>query len=785
LEEPAETAIDNEASLQPDVAVPTTTTNTNTNVYSPLRTNLFMTPQPNNQSNNNNENNNDNILVVNPVPPKRMYCCSCHVTNRIDPSLTFLKIPKTTINILPKTTDDKRLKYYTEHLRRKLYCQRLAVPITKRDRQYLTFCSLHQLQSECVDVNYKKQDGTRETVSVKVTLPVDVTAPTVPSTRSNKLLISTPPPRSWSCKKKVVDTQDTIATTEDADLVSITFQEDDDNQQHNDDDNDAIVDMSGSVSATVDSEEDVEVEAEVIGVKLPEKKFRLCCFHKCSSRLSTRMTRIPTICNHLPKQYNTHNYKRMFRVARIVYRTECLKRVGVVNYATAGLQQDFRICYKHKMESIYKVIEYTDLKGELQYQKVTMVVPIAYDDKNKPSDRLATGRRSGRGLWKTKIDETKRLSVELLATQLGVSKEEWTTLIMQTLKRKENEIAEKAANSNSSTPMSNNSKKKMKIILDPIKKRQPKFILNKVDDNIINLNTGFPSLSAMLCYIIILYKGNVEEIINHRTSNKLTWFEEWLFFFERLWGRSISRWCDGGYRYGVSEKLLANIFDDKIRLILNTRHVWGLFVTRDEDKKLRLPKWSTGEFHHQRLIIWDNTNVPLCFNPSDAEPQRNTYSLYYGGNVGKGAVFIQPCGWMGTHELYMGAVSDTEYMIKSKVFELQHMFLMKRDLSCVDISWLNMLDKGYRNIGAHAWRQGNQMIVQPAFSKVDQRFGSFDTLRSSSVATIRAGNERAVRNAKVCKFISTGLNANESVTRLCDVWLIWGFQINFMFKPVH
>jgi hypothetical protein len=111
-------------------------------------------------------------------------------------------------------------------------------------------------------------------------------------------------------------------------------------------------------------------------------------------------------------------------------------------------------------------------------------------------------------------------------------------------------------------------------------------------------------------------------------------------------------------------------------------------------------------------------------------------------------VVIQPCGWMGTHELYMGAVSDTEYMVKSKVFELQHMYLLNRDLSTMDVSWLNMMDKGYRNIGAHAWRQGNQMIVQPAFSKVDQRFGSFDTLRSSSVATIRAGNKRAVRKCK-------------------------------------
>jgi hypothetical protein len=55
----------------------------------------------------------------------------------------------------------------------------------------------------------------------------------------------------------------------------------------------------------------------------------------------------------------------------------------------------------------------------------------------------------------------------------------------------------------------------------------------------------------------------------------------------------------------------------------------------------------------------------------DAEAQRNTYSLYYGGNVGKGGVYIQPCGWMGTHDLWMGSVSDTEYMLKSKAFEIQ------------------------------------------------------------------------------------------------------------------
>jgi hypothetical protein len=53
-----------------------------------------------------------------------------------------------------------------------------------------------------------------------------------------------------------------------------------------------------------------------------------------------------------------------------------------------------------------------------------LVVPFAYDDKNRTAHRNEVGRtRSGRFQWKSKIEETKPLAVEL-ATQLGVPKEE-------------------------------------------------------------------------------------------------------------------------------------------------------------------------------------------------------------------------------------------------------------------------------------------------------------------------------------------------------------------------
>jgi DDE superfamily endonuclease len=270
-----------------------------------------------------------------------------------------------------------------------------------------------------------------------------------------------------------------------------------------------------------------------------------------------------------------------------------------------------------------------------------------------------------------------------------------------------------------------------------------------------------------------------------KATKSLTWFEEWMCFFERLWGRSISRWSDARRKYKLSERQLTVLFDKKVRMINNIREMWGHFATYQEDTDLCHPNKWCKDFKDIRLIMWDNTNVPLRFMPSTAEAQRNTYSAYYGGNVGKGGIFLQPCGWMGTHELWMGATSDTEYMLKSGVFELQDWFLPNRDPLSKHVSWMNMLDKGYRNLGGYAYKCGKQLVVQPTYMKSDRRFSQYDTLRTSSVAAVRAANERAVKYMKNSKYISSGLQANEGCVRLCNVWLCWGFVTNFIYRPVH
>ena len=168
--------------------------------------------------------------------------------------------------------------------------------------------------------------------------------------------------------------------------------------------------------------------------------------------------------------------------------------------------------------------------------------------------------------------------------------------------------------------------------------------------------------------------------------------------------------------------------------------------------------------------------------------QRLTWSAYYAGNVAKGRVWIQCCGYLGTLELFPGAISDSEYFnMKSEILKLQQEFQKfdpKRDENGKIIPFANILDRGYRSTQA-AWKAG-QFILQPIFSKSDQKFGGADTLKAASVAADRSGNERAVRVSKQAGYLMKKhcSNSDKDTSRLCDMWLCHGFQRNFMNKNV-
>jgi DDE superfamily endonuclease len=257
---------------------------------------------------------------------------------------------------------------------------------------------------------------------------------------------------------------------------------------------------------------------------------------------------------------------------------------------------------------------------------------------------------------------------------------------------------------------------------------------------LVKITTGFPSVMMMMGFIIILNNGNIQDI--RQTVTTLTWLEEYLVYFETVWGKNSFRWCDLEIRFKISSKTLRTIFDNKLAKHMMCVLWWPKFTSFTEDITLRKVKWDM-YYMNRRVVMWDNTNIPICFKPSAADTQRNTYSAYYAGNVAKGGVFIQPCGWMGTHDLWVGATTDSDYLSRSGVLKIHKSFVSKCETNS-DVPFTILLDKGYR-VTTITWRTGGQFILQPTFSRNESKFTAHQSIRSAAVAADRAANERAVQ----------------------------------------
>ena len=255
--------------------------------------------------------------------------------------------------------------------------------------------------------------------------------------------------------------------------------------------------------------------------------------------------------------------------------------------------------------------------------------------------------------------------------------------------------------------------------------------------------------------------------------------EEWCLYFEIAWGKSCARWVDFESKYRVSARTIVRVFLDKLGLVLDARRRWPTYVSMEEDETLRDEKWNE-RYDGLRVVFWDGTNANMD-KPANPDLQRLTHSRYYGGNVGKGGVFLQLCGWGGVGELWTGAISDTDYMNRSGILKEQEEFVLES--SRPEVPFTNMLDKGYR-LALAALRAGNQSVLQPFWKRSDRKFTSKELLMSAAVAADRAGNERQVNVAKRSGFIQRGIRKQQSMAVFSDVWLAWSFQTNFMYKSV-
>jgi hypothetical protein len=293
--------------------------------------------------------------------------------------------------------------------RRRIFLQRLGMP-SNSNQKFLTYCSAHKLQTETFNISYRNSKGLRCNKQCKIVVPIDTLATKLPSTRANKNLIHSPPP----IRPRKIDYD--IDSTTDIDTISVLASED-------------------APTQAAETDEDMSNDVDE---KLVNKKYRQCAYHRCKSKWYRNMIRIPTLPLKKPKQYASHNFERLRHRAKYVHRYECLKRIGIPsnNHSDINDKKDIRICCKHDIETINKIVEYKDLRNNVKSSMVSMTVPVAYDNIISSYSVVDSARRDSSSTfrWRENIETTKRISIEL-SKELGIEQSQWESMIVKTLKR--------------------------------------------------------------------------------------------------------------------------------------------------------------------------------------------------------------------------------------------------------------------------------------------------------------------------------------------------------------
>jgi hypothetical protein len=292
---------------------------------------------------------------------------------------------------------------------------------------------------------------------------------------------------------------------------------------------------------------------------------------------------------------------------------------------------------------------------------------------------------------------------------------------------------------------------------------------------------GFRSYYTLISCVAVAVNGDVEKF-NNTATRTLTWLEELMLYFEWLWGQEGRMRSGFAQRYEVGRTTVSTVIDECGKRVASARNIWPRSVSLEEDREFMALRWrevyGDRDNHYQ---FWDDINVDI-HSPSDHNINRVTYSSYHGGNVAKGDVGLQLCGWITAWELYAGSIYDTDYISKRSFLSFQKDFVEKCNTHS-NIPFTSILDKGYRCALA-AWRSGKQLILQPSFARSDRKFNTKEVLHSASIASDWSDNERAVNVSKRSDYVKRGLGKHENTATIAEAWPNWSFQSNFMFLPV-
>jgi len=85
----------------------------------------------------------------------------------------------------------------------------------------------------------------------------------------------------------------------------------------------------------------------------------------------------------------------------------------------------------------------------------------------------------------------------------------------------------------------------------------------------VRSRTEFQDVQELLCYVALVCSGKIDVMMC--SHSYLSWFEEWFFYLEMVYGHSAIRWEDYCTQYHISIYVLRRVFKDKLAIVLRSR----------------------------------------------------------------------------------------------------------------------------------------------------------------------------------------------------------------------
>ena len=514
-----------------------------------------------------------------------------------------------------------------------------------------------------------------------------------------------------------------------------------------------------------------------------------CCIKWCQSS-DKQLKRVPTFPKPIIGDNRSSKAKMKTRAKKVFIRREFLERLGLQRVSKENETKDVRYCTAHVLEEITKSIQVNFDDGTTESFRHTFMAPV------QTAKKSFVGSRPVKLSKGTGIDRSIARTAQSVVDKCGSNRSLLYDIEMQ---RQHESLGLGLVNPNVGNicgvvNIDDSHNTNSDYYETPRKQKGTKrtarnnyytgesslFTMKNLTCTEIKRRTGYADISALLSFVVVVCGGEMDVII--KTCSKLTWLEEWILYLQYIYGHSIKRWVDYAKEYNLKMEYCRRIFRSKLEIVITARKRWPMYATHREDVLFRDSKWENDVGNDTRIIMHDNTNVSLP-TASDGDQQRSLYSEYYGECCAKGGVCIQFCGWIRSTHLVTGHACDKTSTELTKVLPQQQQFQEHDKINNAIVPFLLILDKGYR-ITMLA-KEYNQGCWQPIFAKSDEQFQRNHLLLSAGVAVNRSGNERGVKYMKLSRLIGQGVKyGNFDLATVDDIWLAWGFQVNFMYQTV-